>query len=145
MVLIKAHIEYGNKWAVIAKRLPGRSENSIKNHWNTTRRRQFSKKCRSSSRPITLLQNYIKSLGLPNPKLAQTQGPTNSPSKPTKMGIEEMPGWDPLSMGPLAPINDGPVGHVDEDQEDWVLSDEMMMSLMPDDPPSLDDENSMDF
>ncbi|PPD72165.1 hypothetical protein GOBAR_DD30947 [Gossypium barbadense] len=47
-VLIQAHREIGNKWAEIAKRLPGRTENSIKNHWNATKRRQFSKrKCRS--------------------------------------------------------------------------------------------------
>ncbi|KAJ4899183.1 Myb-related protein 3R-1 [Raphanus sativus] len=63
LTLIRAHQIYGNKWAELTKFLPGRSDNSIKNHWNSSVKKKLDSYYssglldQSQSSPLIAIQN----------------------------------------------------------------------------------------
>ncbi|KAL6567311.1 hypothetical protein OROGR_000979 [Orobanche gracilis] len=147
-ILIEIHARVGNKWAEIAKSLPGRTENSIKNHWNATKRRQLSRRnCRTKwPKPSSLLQNYIKSLNFEtkttttgssiskNIRLPTNSGdPRNLNNNTTTVSAPENPQVEFRSNGRIVPEYDfGDVPEFTFNDDHLFGGDSRMDSLMDD-------------
>ncbi|KAL8053357.1 hypothetical protein ABFX02_05G065700 [Erythranthe guttata] len=65
-LIVRLHGLLGNRWSLIAGRLPGRTDNEIKNHWNT----HLLKKLKNSGVHVSTLRDSPKSAAKPKKSAA---------------------------------------------------------------------------
>ncbi|KAK7257436.1 hypothetical protein RIF29_31419 [Crotalaria pallida] len=83
MILIEAHKKYGNRWAKISKKLPGRTENMVKNHFYSTKRLKIVKmeKNNLTNSKVTLFQKYIMKITTPKKEMKKSVSKMNLRSR----------------------------------------------------------------
>ncbi|XP_028792739.1 transcription factor MYB25 [Neltuma alba] len=106
-IIVAAHAMHGNKWAAIARLLPGRTDNAIKNHWNSTLKRR----CLDLGRCIPLGAGMVE------------EGSQDAPDKMKASSEETMSAGDINSLNPTQIKNLGMDGGIDQHEDNPPRND----------------------
>jgi hypothetical protein len=105
-IIISAVAQFGTRWAEIAKLLPGRSDNAVKNRWNSTLRRRDEGHLRMD--PSGTDANFVDFLMKMNPNLFSTSFDQTGQMHPADHGTG-IPGLaretSQSKPGELPPVN----------------------------------------
>ncbi|KAG5033312.1 hypothetical protein JHK82_016876 [Glycine max] len=128
-VIIQLHSILGNKWSAIAARLPGRTDNEIKNYWNTHIRKRL---LRMGIDPVTHtprldlldMSSILRSM-LGNPSLLNMQG---------LLGAQVLMNQGLLKLASTASL----LSTINNDENPNLASQNFVHSQVATTPPSLD-------
>jgi hypothetical protein len=65
--LLALHVQYGSQWTTIARYIEGRSENAVKNQWNTATVRAVVRRSNAATVAVTTAENTAGMTALPVP------------------------------------------------------------------------------
>ncbi|CAM8897043.1 unnamed protein product [Rhodiola kirilowii] len=86
-IIIHLHASLGNKWSLIANQLPGRTDNEIKNYWNSTLSRRIDTFRRPNSSVAGVLPQFLISKQAASAGQQAMNGPESSSAAAVVEGV----------------------------------------------------------
>ncbi|KAK3225026.1 hypothetical protein Dsin_004888 [Dipteronia sinensis] len=126
-LIIRLHNLLGNRWSLIAGRVPGRTDNQVKNHWNTHLGKKVGARRKGKGKVVDSTQALSKSVGGNlstlsksdfTPSLSGNEEGTRS-QEVNKIGFEHQ------SIVGLSGSQELMKGDIDYDNCFWFSSDEL--------------------